>query len=106
MLKYLLPTKNLAGVVFGLDLLRTDDSLHDAFLIDDEGRAERAEVFAAIHALLAPDAKLLHKGLLRVCDEMEGQLMLGDEFLMRLGIIHAGTHHGIALSTECLDVVT
>ena len=52
--------QNLVGVVFGLDFLGADNPLHDAILVDDEGGAEGAEVFAAIHAFFSPDTKLLH----------------------------------------------
>ena len=69
-------------MVFGLDFLRTDDALYDTFFVDDESCAEGTHVLAAIHALLAPDAELLDQLLVRVGNQVEGEGVLFDEFLM------------------------
>ena len=50
----------LCGVVLHLYLLGPYDALHRSVLTDDERCAERAEILAAVHRLLAPYAELLH----------------------------------------------
>lgn len=41
--------EDLGGVVFGLDLFGGDDAGYFALGVDDEGCAEGAHIFAAIH---------------------------------------------------------
>ena len=64
--------QQLFAVGLRLDLLARDDVLDDAFLVDDEGGADGAEVFAAVHALLRPDTHLLYQRVVGVGDEGEG----------------------------------
>ena len=95
----------LGGVVFGLDLLGGDDALDGAVGRDDEGGAEGPHVLAAIHGFLAPYAKLLDQPVVCVGDEGEGELLLGDEFLVRVGRVNAHAYHLIACVEQCLIVV-
>ena len=49
----ILAGQQLFAVGFGLDLLTLDDVFDDAFLVDEEGGADGAEVLAAVHRLRA-----------------------------------------------------
>ena len=80
-------------MVFGLDFLWTDDALHNAFFVNDEGRAEGTHVFTAIHALLAPYTKLFDQLLVCVGNQGEGEGVLLDEFLVRLFAIYTDAYH-------------
>lgn len=60
-------------MVFGLDFLWTDDALHNAFFVNDEGRAEGAHVLASIHALLSPYTKLFDQLLVCVGNQGKGR---------------------------------
>src|SRR5438067_7196326 len=64
-----------------LDLV--PDVAHDAVLVDQEGAAVDAHIFAAVHALLDPDAVFLAHLAVRVGGKDERQLVLLLEFVMR-----------------------
>ena len=55
----------------GLDLLGQEHLLDDAVLVNHEGGAEGAHVFASVHALLAPHAHGLHQFLVGVGNQGE-----------------------------------
>ena len=80
-------------MVLGLHLLGCDDALYDAVLVDDEGGAEGAEIFAAIHTLLSPGAEGLVEGQVGVGYQVEGQLVLLDKFVVRLAVLHTYAEH-------------
>ena len=67
----------------GLDFLGQEDLLDNAFLIDDEGRAESTEVLTTVHALLTPHTELFHELVLRVGNQGERQVILLNELLVR-----------------------
>ena len=88
--------QHLSRMVFSLHLLGRNDALHSAVLTDDEGGAERTEILPAVHALFAPRAERLVKRLLRVGYEVERQLVLLNEFGMRLLILYTHSQHLIS----------
>ena len=90
----------------GLDGFARDDVLDDAFFVDDEGSADGAEVFAAVHRLLGPYAHLLDQRVLGIGDEGEGQVVLGLELLVAGGAVHADAYDGIAFAAQFAVVVT
>src|ERR1700731_3163874 len=64
-----------------LDLV--PDAAYHAILVDQEGAAVDAHVFAAIHALFDPDAVALGYLAVRVGSEDEGQRVLLLELVVR-----------------------
>ena len=101
----LLVGEQLLAVGLGLDLLRLEDFLYLAFLVDDECGAESAEIFSAIHRFLAPDAEGFDQFVVHIGYEREGQLVLFDEFAVRLVVIDAHTEHLISLGLQAVVVV-
>lgn len=97
--------QQLFAVGFGLDLLTLDDVFDDAFLVDEEGGANGAEVLAAVHRFLCPDAHLLHQRVVGVGDEGEGQLVLCLELLVAGGAVHADAHYRVAPLAQFAVVV-
>ena len=92
-------------MVFGLDFLWTDDALHNAFFVNDEGRAEGAHVLASIHALLAPYTKLFDQLLVCVGNQGEGEGVLLDELQVRLFAIYTDAYHFVAGLAQGVVVV-
>ena len=92
-------------MVFRLHLLREKNPFDDAFFVDDEGGAERAHVFPSVHALLAPGTEGFRQPVLGVGNQREGQLVLFDELLVRLGVVDADTDDFIARLLQLAVVV-
>ena len=91
---------------FRLDLLGADDLLDDALFVDDEGGANGAHVFAAVHRLFLPDAELLDELLVDVGDEWEVQVVLLDELTMLCVAVDADADDLHAGSEQLLAMVT
>ncbi len=82
------------------------DGVNDnALLVNDVSGAQRAFGHLAVHLLLAPGLVGLQYGEVGVGDEVEGQLVLGDEPLMRSGGVAAHAQHLVAQGEEPLVVV-
>ena len=92
-------------MVLGLDFLRADDALHDAFFVDDEGGAEGTHVLTAVHALLAPYTKLLDQFLVCVGNQGKGERVLLDELLVRLLAVHTYAYHFVASLAQGVVVI-
>lgn len=97
--------EDLVGVRLGLDLLGGEDVGDGAVGTDKECGAQGAHVFAPVHGLLAPYAHGLLKAVVGVGNEGEGQVVGGDEFLMRGGRIAADAYDAVAFGGEGVDVV-
>ena len=90
-------------MIFGVHL---GDGVDDgALLVNDISGAQRAHTFAAAHLLESPGLIDLQNGALLVGDEVEGQFVFGDEFLMGGGGILADAQHFIAKRKKTLIVV-
>ena len=95
--------QQLRRVVLGIDF---PDGVDDnALLVNDVGGAESAFGHLAVHLLLAPGFVGLQDGEVGIGDEVEGQLVLGDEPLVRGGGISANAQHLVTQSEEPLVVV-
>ena len=78
-------------MLFYFDFLWSHDASDGASLVSDEGGAEYAHRYFAIHFLLTIYAQFLYQFLLGVADEWERQIILFYEFLVALGILGAHT---------------
>lgn len=105
MINYQSLLQDLCGVVFGLYFLRGDDTLNHSFLIDDEGGAESTHIFTSVHALFTPYAELLHQLFVCVCNQGKGQVVLFDEFLVRLLVVYTDSDNFVAGLTQVGIVV-
>ena len=85
----------MCGVVFGLYFLGRDDTLDHSFFINDKGGAEGAHIFTSVHALFTPYTELLYQFLVCVCNKGKGQVVLFDEFLVRLLVVYADSDNFI-----------
>ena len=92
-------------MVFRLHFLGEKNPLDDAFFVDDEGGAERAHVFPSVHAFLAPGPEGFCQPVVGVGDQREGQLVLFDELLVRLGVVDADADDFIARLLQLAVVV-
>ena len=95
MINYQSLLQDLCGVVFSLYFLRGDDALNHSFLIDDEGGAESTHIFTSVHALFTPYTELFYQFLVCVCNKGKGQVVLFDEFLVRLLVVYADSDNFI-----------
>ena len=59
--------QNLGCVVLHLYLLRLDDTFDRSVFTNDECCTECAEIFATVHALLAPHAEHVGQDMFRIC---------------------------------------
>ena len=59
-------------MLFGFHLLAGKDLFNDAFFVDDEGGADGAHSFLAVHRLLTPGAHRLHQLLIHIGNQGEG----------------------------------
>ena len=98
-----LSLENLAGM--GLDVDFADGIHNDTLLVDDVGGADGAHGLAAVHLLHAPGLIGFEDGAVGVGNEVEGQIVFGDEALVRFGRVFADTQHLIAEGEEALVVV-
>ncbi len=90
-------------MVLGIHLA---DGVNDNTLfINNVGGAEGAFGHFAVHLLLAPGFVGLEYGEVGVGDEVEGQLVLGDEPLVRGGGVSAYAQHFVTQGEETLVVV-
>ena len=71
----------------GFYLLGEEDAFDDAFFVDDEGGTEGTHVLASVHALFTPHTECFDQFLVGIGDEGKRKLVLGDELLVRLGIV-------------------
>ena len=82
------------------------DGIDDnALLINDVGGAEGAFGHLAVHFLLTPGLVGFQDGEVGIGDEVEGQLVLGDEPLVRGGGVAAHAQHLVAHGEETLVIV-
>ena len=82
------------------------DSIDDnAIFINDISCAQRALSHLAVHLFLTPSLVGFQDGQVGVGNEVERQVVFGDEVLMRLGAVTANTQHVIAQRQEALVVV-
>ena len=80
--------------------------VHDnALLVNDVGGAQRAFGHLAVHLFLAPGLVGFQDGEVGIGDEVEGQLVFGDEPLVRGGGVAAYAQHLITQGEEALVVV-
>ena len=77
----------------------------NALLVNDVGCSQRTLGHLAVHLLFAPRFVGLQYGEVGVGDEVEGQLVLGDEPLVRGGGVAAHTQHLVTHCQEPLIVV-
>ena len=77
-----------------------------ALLVDDVGGAQRAHRHLAVVLLLAPGFVGFEDAVLGVGDEVERQLVLGDELLVAGGAVAAHAEHLVAQREEALVVVS
>ena len=96
---------NLRCVVFRIYFFRGKDTLYAPFFIDDKSSAECAHVGAAAHFLLSPHTERLDPFLFGVGNEVEGQVLLGNEVAVRTLGIHAHAEHFVATCYQCLITV-
>ena len=82
----------LLGVLLHLDLPGCENLFHDSVLIGDESGAEDAHRHLAIHLFLSIHPQLVDESFLRVGDEGEGEVVLGDELFVRLRTLRAHPH--------------
>ena len=88
-----------------LNLLRSNNPLDNTFLVNNEGCTENTDITAPIHFLLTQYAKLLHQRLVRIGNQRKRQLILRDEFLVRLLAVSAHSYHSITLLPQLRIVV-
>ena len=82
------------------------DSVDDnALFVNDVGGSQRAFGHLAVHLFLAPGLVGFQDGEVGIGDEVEGQLVFGDEPLMRGGGVSAHTQDLVAHGEESLVVV-
>ena len=84
----------------GLDFLGQQDAFDDALFVDDEGGAEGSEILAAVHRLFTPGTEGLIEVHVGVGNEVEGQLVLGDEPLVALLVLDAYAQYLVTLLAE------
>lgn len=89
-----------------LGRLRFSNDVPDhAFCIDEEGGADHAHVFTAIHGFLAPDPIGIKDLLIRIGQQGKWQFVFGNEFLMTGNIIRADPNHGPSLLDQLFVMV-
>ncbi len=96
--------EDLRGVAGGLHFF--EDVLDTAVGADQERGALHAEVLAAIHTFLFPDAVGFGGGMVGVGNQGERQVVLGFEFRLRRGIVGRGADHDRAVFVEGFGVLT
>lgn len=90
-------------MVLGVDF--ADGVDNRALFVDDVGGTQRAIRHLAVHLLLTPRLIGFEDGEVDVSDEVERQVVFGDETLVRGGTVAADTQHLIAQGKETLVVV-
>ena len=101
----LLLAEYLLSMDFCLDFLRTNHTLHDTLLVDDESSAVGAHIGTACHLFLTPHAEGFYQCLFCVADERERESVFLCEALVRLCAVYAYANHLIALFAEFTVVV-
>ena len=82
------------------------DSIDDyTFFINDVCGAQRTFSHLAIHLLLTPSLVSFQDSQVGVGDEVERQVVFGDEVLVRLGAVAADAQHIISQCQKTLVVV-
>src|SRR5690606_22747388 len=100
---YWLLIKDLFRMILRVHLL---DNIFDlSVLVDEEGFAGGAHVFATVHRFLHPGTILGVNGLVGIGEEAEGELFFGNEFLVRLFGIGADSEHFVARLLQSFVVV-
>ena len=92
-------------MLFCLDLLRTEHVGDRACLVDDKGGAGGSHIGPAIHLLFHPYAKRLLESCLRVGDQREGKVLLGDKTLVRFGAVLAYANNLVTCLSQGVVVV-
>ena len=82
MLKDLLLSKDLSGMILRLNLLWTNDTFDDSVFVDDKRGAESTHVSAPVHLLLTIDAEGVDEFQVGVSNEREGKFVLLDKLLV------------------------
>ena len=96
--------QQLCGVVFGVYFADGVDNY--TLLVDDVCGAKGAFGHFPVHFLLAPRLVCFQNGEVGVGDEVERQLIFGDELLVGSGRVTAHPQHFIAHRQKALVVVT
>ena len=91
---------------FGFHLFRENDAFDDAFFVDDEGSTECAHILASVHTLFSPYSELFYQFLVCIGNEGERKFVLGNELLVRFGIVHTYTNNLITGLAECCIIIT
>ena len=97
--------ENLFGVNLCFYLLRSENLLNDAFLVDEICGAQGTHVFLSTHGFLAPGTELLKQCGVNVGDEWEGKFVFVNELLMACGRVLADTNDGITSLLQLIVVV-
>ena len=82
-----------------------NDSLKDAFLVEDEGHAEGTHVGAAVELLLCPNTKYLLHFSGGVGQQGEWERVLLDEFCVGSGAVFAYSNHIVAGGNKGVIIV-
>ena len=91
-------------MVLGIHFANSIDN--NTLFINDVGGAQRAFGHLAVHLLLTPSLVGFQDSQVGVGDEMERQVVFGNEVLVRLGTIAADAQHVVAQCQKTLIVVT
>ena len=92
-------------MLFGLDLLASEDLFDDALFVDDEGGTDGAHGLFAIHGLLTPGAHGLEQGVVDISYQGEGQFVLFLELNVRGGRVFTNANDLIASLLQLLMMV-
>ena len=90
-------------MVFGIHFAYGIDD--DTFFVNDVCGTQCAFGYLAVHFFLAPGLVSLQDGQVGVGDEVERQVVFGDEVLVRFCTVAADAQHVIAQRQETLVVV-